>query len=577
MVLNRARMYGELGYYAKAGASFDALESPSSSHRLRQAAYCLKGGNVRKASGIYRELSASEDSAVRMIALAGLMDCSVAYPHQGLDSPDRYAARVAAVSSRVMTMDAPAEKRILALRTAAKSLLKREKYRRDASFLLFRALALAEQSGQNRLAQLLQFESNAVIVQKPEVYRGVIDYFSQQGMPFAQASALFMLGANREVSDRERIDALRSGLSICQYYGIPATARDAVIMEKHAVNQLADLLIANARFFELFEASEQAKLLELQRNMQSNIFDFRLPAGNEKLQNEIIELSREITGLLQRKISIVEEGGGFAWSTPADAAINRKRGRLYDLFAQAGTVSKSAADQLQLTPATLRTVQKSLKPGQALVKLFIRDSLSTALLISNREMEIVSSPALAVQVQGELVRLRRALSSSGASSAGSLIGNADRLWLTHVLLRSMTDRIARYEHLVFIADVPVPFHLLGYDRFLGREKKLSLLGSASEAVRYSELVVNRTRPPDVVLFDASRMEQARIHKMMHPEDAVFLCWKTLRKEEVDELKTLMELSFRKDFSGSGFLNNLASVSDSPAAGQWLYLSSYGMD
>jgi tetratricopeptide (TPR) repeat protein len=578
IVVDRARLLGELGEFGKAAQSLASLRKPTPEQRLALAGLYLKGRDYLHASDIYREFAVpGEDPAFRIMALSGLMNCAVAEPSLGLDTPDGYAGKIAAVSGKVMTMDAPPEKRIHALRTSAKSLLQLEKQRRNASFLFFRALALAEESGNARLVQLLQFESNAVIVQKPEVFRGAIDYFGQNNMPFAQVSALFMLGRNTEITDRERIDALRQGLSICQYYGVPATSEEGVRQEKAAVNQLIDLLIKNAMFFELFEASEQAKMLVLQRDMQRNIGSFRLPPGNEKLQHDVIEQSRELTGLFQRKINIVTDGRGFGMTVPADEAINLKRGALLDLLAEVEKIDRVAASRFQMTQVTLTTVQKSLEPGQALVNLFIRDSLTTAMLISKREMEIVSTPVLSAQVDAEVARLRHSLSTIRPSVVESLVSNANRVWLNRVLFQNMQDRLARYEHLIFVTDKPLPFHVLGDDRFLGREKKLSVLCSAREAVFYAGCPVNHEKNPGIVFFDASGITDARTYKMLHPGDEVFLVWKHMTGDQIDELKILLELHFQRERSGAGFLNALAAGAVDPGDGKWLYLTSYGID
>ncbi len=577
LLLDRARMHAEIGDFGTAAAFLGRVPGQDAWLRLEQAALLAKGGDLPGASQAFLGLSKSDDPAVRISALSGLLDCAVSRSDMGLDPPEAYAGKIAAVSGKVMSMQAAPELRIRALRTASRSLQQLDRQRPNASFLLFRALALAQQERLTRLDQILQFESNAVIVRKPDVYRSVIEFFTQRNMPYSRMAALYSLGMSPELKEKERIEALKSGLQICQNYGVPATATNYLNLERDAIGTLEDLLIGSGRYFELFEVSEQVKLLELQRDMQAGITEFRLPAGHEALQNEIIELTRDISGLLQRKVNMADEGYGFELSALADKSISRKRGRLIELAAEAAAIDKGAASRLSLTPATMLTVQKSLRPDEALVRLFIRDSLATGMLISDREMQIISSPVSRLQVRSRLTTLRQTLSAGGPDLPARLRTDEQRLWLTDALLLSISERLKGYGHLVFVADAPVPFHLLGREGMLGAERRISLLGSAKEAVVYSGQYPSAGQAPGMAFFDASRPDQARIYKMYHPGDRIFLFWKPLSKNEIGELKELLSAHLKIDASGSGSLRALASGSGAPPDGRWIYLTSYGID
>jgi len=575
--ISRARMHAELGNFGQAAAVMGRIRQPDAWQRLEQAGLWIKGGDYASAAQVCLGLASSDDPAVRIVSLSGLLDCAVARNDPGLDKPDAYAAKIAAVSGKVMSMPSSPEVRIRALRIAARSLQQLERQRPNASFLLFRALAIAQQAQLSRLDQILQFESNAVIVQKPDVYRSVIEYFAQKNMPYARMAALYRLGMSPGLSDSERIDALKGGLQICQYYGIPASATAYVSLEKEAVGNLEDLLIANGRYFELFEVSEQAKLLELQREMQAGIRSFRLPAGHEALQNEIIEQTREISGLLQRKIDLADEVSVFQLSAPGDKAISRKRGRLIELAADASAIDNGAASRLQLTPVTMMTVQKSLRPDEALFRLFVRDSLATGMLISGREMQIVTSPVPRLLLRSQLDGLRQTLSAGGAGLEEHLRADQQRLWLTDALLQSMNEHLSGYSHLIFVSDNPIPLHLLGRDRMLGVQKRVSMLGSAKEAVAYSGQFPAAGQAPGMAFFDASRPDLAQIHKMYHPADRVFLLWKPMSKEELGAIETRLAALLKRDGSGSGSIRSLATGSGDPGDGGWVYLTSYGID
>lgn len=577
MQYRRARMFAELGNYGQAAQAMSGISQPDVWQQLQQASLWKRSGDFVRAADLYKRFAGSEEPAVRMAALAGLLDCSLAKKELRLESPDIYAARIAAVSAKVMSKTVDPEIRIRALRIAARSLMQLEKQRPNASFFLFKALSAAQQAGFARLDQILQYESNAVIVRKPEVYRSVVEYFSQRNMPYARMAALFRLGMSQESDDAERIDALKRALQIGQYYGIPYTAAELVRLENEAVGSLEDLLIANGRYFELFEVSEQAKLLNLQREVQASMSSFRLPAGHEPLEREIIELNREISGLQQRKITMFDEGSGFELAGIADKAISRKQGRLIELEAEVAGIDKGLASRLRPTPVTMMTVQKSLRPDQALVRVFVRDSLATAMLISSKEMQIAASAVPGFQIHATIDGVTRTLATGDERTADRLALDPLRLWLTDALLQSLNDRLAGYGHIMFVADTPVPFHLLGHDRLLGAEKQVSLLGSAKEAVMYKGNYTASGKVPGVAFFNASRPDLARMHKMFHATDRVFLLWKPMSKDELSRLEKSLEPLLKRDGSGTGSLKTMAGGTGGEPDSRWVYLSSYGID
>lgn len=575
---NRARMYSEIGNYGLAADAMGRIRNPDAWQRLRQASFLMKAGGWAGATGICGELAGSEDPAVRISALSGLLECSLSGKTQGLDAPDAYAGKIAAVSAKVLSMQAEPAYRIRALRIAARSLMLLQKQRPNASYLLFRALAIAQEAGLARLDQILQYESNVLIVRKPDVYRSVAEYFSQRNMPYARMAALFRLGMSPDLPDAERVGALEEAFRIGQYHPIPFTSPADARLEEQAAGSLEDLLIGNGRYFELFEASEKSGLSALQRQQQSAITSFSLPAGHEALQSEIIELNREIGGLLQRKIDMVEEGAGFQLSSAADKAISRKRGRLIELEPEVAAIDRRLASRLKMEPVTMMTVQKRLKPDEALVRLFVRDSLATVMLIGSQEMQISSMAVPGAQVRSALDGFRQGLAAGGPDTEARLAADPWRIWLGDVLLQNLGGRLPGYRHLLFVADLPVPFHLLGHDRMPGLGQRVSLLGSAKEAVMYAGDAPAAGTVPGISFFDASRPDLARVHKLFHPGDRVFLLWKQVPESGRAGLAAALQSKLKLDASGSGSLQGMASGRGAEGPDpRWIWISSYGVD
>jgi tetratricopeptide (TPR) repeat protein len=575
--LDTGKMYAELGMYSKAASLMADLRNPDPWQRFDHAVLLFKAGDAGGAAKIYGELAESEEPAIRMVGLSGLLDCALLNSVAGLDTPDNYAGKIAAVSGKAMKMAASAEVKIRALRIAAKSLQQLEKQRPNASYLLFRALAIAQQEGFATLVPVLQLESNALIVRKPDTYRSVIEYFGQRNLSFAKVAALSMLGRCEELTPPQRIEALRGALTACRYYGIPATATEYVGMERQAASELNALLIAEGRYNELFDDSAQADFLAQRRRMQTGIAGFRLPDGHEALQNEIVELTTDISGLLQRKITMIEEGTDFRLAPLADKAISEKNGRLIALISEASKIDKTVLSRLQPEQATLRTLQKNLRSDQALVRVFVTDSLSTAMLVSNREMQIVTTKVPADMLRASFSALRQRAASAGESGGGALASDPQRLWLTDTLLRSMTDRLRGYRQLIFVSERPEPFHLLGSGAMLGRDRQVSWTVSTSEAMMSVLPYPAEAKSPGVAFFNASSPEQAAIYKLFHPGDRVFLCWKPMTDSEATGLKSAMQKSFGSGMSGSAFLSKAVSEPATAAGRAWFWLGSYGVE
>ena len=577
VVLDTGRMYAELGLYGQAASVMATLRKPDAWQRLDHAGLLFRAGRPDEASRIYGAFSASEDPSVRMAALSGLLDSALSGRVAGLDTPDNLAGKIAMISGRVMSMNASPEVKIISLRIAAKSLEKMEKQRPNASYLLFRALAMAQESGFSRLVPILQFESNNIIVRKPDTWRSVIEYFGQSDMTFAKVAALYMLGRSPELTPTERIEAYRNRLAACRYYGIPATADAYVRLEGEAAGELCDLLVAEGRYTELFDAVAMAGFLEQQRRMMAGIGSLRLPPGHEAMQNEIIELNRDISGLLQRKINMIEEGTGFRLASQADKTIREKQGRLIELVSEAARVDTTLTSRLQPRPVTLRTLQKTLGPDKAMIRFFIRDSLSTAMLVSGREMQIVTAKVPGREVMVRFGALRQNLVSSGAAAAKNLAADEHRRWLTDTLLQSMGEHLAGYRHLIFVSQKTEPFHLLGRASMIGRDHKVSWLISESEVLIHAGRQLNKDTESDIIFFNATTPEKAEIHKLFHPQDQVILVWKPLSAKETSELKALMKRAGDDGASGPDMLKKTVSDSAAAAGTAWMWLGSYGAE
>lgn len=572
-----ARMYAELGRYSKAVSVAVSLGYADGWQRYERGVWLLRAGRVREAAQLFQALSESTDLCVSLSALSGLLDCSIISPTSTPSRPEHFASSIASMSRKVLKMSGDAELKIRALRIAARSFLQLESQRRNASYLFFKARGIAMQHGLLRLEQILQFESNAVIVRKPEVYRIAIDYFSRNGMYYAKADALCKLGACKELTPSERITALRSALTTCQYYGIPATSTGYLAIMRDATRQLDDLLIASGRFVELFDVSGQKDALETRSRMQAAISEFRLPAGHGALQNEIISVTTDIAGLLQRKIDMNEQGEGFRYAALIDKSITEKQGRLIELIAEVSKIDSHVASNLQSEPLTLNTLRQRLQPDEALVRFFAGDSSTTAIMVSNREMQIERSKVSESELKSGFSQLLRRYSEAGPGSFAGLLADPERIRLTDSLLHTMSVTLASYRHLIFVSEHPEPVHLLGRGELLGRGRKVSWLVSANEFTVPAQSSAGQDEGAGIDFFDADDVGKAQLYKLFHPRDRVFLSWEPLGEHEITALKTTLAQAPISARSAAGFLKQLGADGAEQASQGWLQLGAYGVE
>ena len=574
---DKATLFCELGSFGVAAASLEHIAAPSPAVRFELASLYQKTGDFQKAAGIYRHLSGMEhDPITRITAYAGLLQCKVSQPQLVHEKADAIAVKIASESGRVLAMKGALEQRIQALRAASKSGQLLEKHRRNASFFLFKALILAEESRNPLLVQILRMESNAVIVRKPDPFREAAEYFRTNNMQYAQASALLMLGGSKLPKDDERIGALQQGGAIIRNFAPPYPTQELLQLEKKSARRLTGLLLEKARIFELFDADEQTGNLDLQRALQIYRKSFSLGKGHEALEAEIAQLQHEISALLQRKVDIFIRAAGLEKNRSADQALNIKRGRLIELLPQVRFVNPVAAEAIQFIPVTLQTVQSSLKEDQAIIKPLVSDSLCGVMLISKRQLQIARSGVcfdLFNTVGSKTKAFIRELASRSSIHSQSF---AEQEWFYKAFYEPFAGSLGSYKHLVVISDDLFPFHILSSTLHVKPEKRYSYLRSIKEFSLLSEHPVSDQTPSRILFFRADEVAGARLQKLFFPRDRVFLLWKNYSVAELEAFRQKIGQEMQGTVSGSAALFSLGI---NPDVGRelWMNISSYGID
>ena len=567
----------ELGSFGAAVASLEHIVVPSPARQLQQASLYQKSGEVQKSVRIYRHLLIEErDPVTRITAYAGLLRCKVAHPELGIEKPDLIAGKIAAESKRVFAMEGAVERRIQALRVASQTLQLFEKHRSNASFFLFKALALAEKSRNPLLLQIIRMESNAVILRKPDTYREAAEYFRINNMQYAQAISLFLLAGSQSINDEDRIRALQQGFSVSRYFAPPYPTNELLQLEKKSERRLTGLLLEKSRIFELFDAVAEAGNHDLERTLQIYRKRFSLGKGHEALEAEVAQLQHEISGLLQRKADMLNSAEGYEKNRNADQALNIKRGRLIELIPEVRVINPVAAEAMQLMPVTLRKLQASLKEDQAIIKPLLSDSLCGVMLIGKMQLQIAKSNVCfdVLHTPGSKIdAIRRELA---ASSSGRQESAAEGEWFAKAFYEPIAGSLAGYKHLMVLCDALFPYHVLSSGHNSLPEKRYSVLPSITEFSLLSEHPKSDAALSRIMFYRADNVMGARLQKLFFPRDRVFLLWKNYSSTELEALRQQIGQEMERTVSGS---EALLSLGRNAAAGRelWINISSYGID
>ncbi|MEI6651030.1 MAG: hypothetical protein WCL42_00460 [Chlorobiaceae bacterium] len=577
ILVDKATWLRELGNFRDAAATLEKVLLPLPELRFELASLYREGGDYEKAAMIYGNFAGHEqDPVTRITALAGLLQCKVAQPQLALETTDALAQKIAAESGRVLAIKGALIPRIQALRAASKSLQLLEKQRRNASYLLFKALILAEESRNPFLLQVLRLESNAVIVRKADAFREAADYFRIKKMQYAQAASLFMLSGSKSLEGEERIAALQQGFSLGRDCAPPYPTSELLQLEKSAGWSLTGLLLERSRIFELFDAGEKIGILDLKRSLERYPNSFALGKGHKILESKVRRLQYEISGLLQRKADIFIRAEGEENSKVIDHALNLKRGRMFELLSEVRAINPVAAEAIQLTPVTLRTVQGVLNEDQVILKPLFSDSLCGVMLIGKRQLQITGSKFPVDSLHTVESGIRSFLGELAAASPRSSSLDSEHVWFTKALYEPFAGLIGTSRHVVVITDDLFPYHTLGSDHYLFLQQRYSCVPSMKEFVLLAENHELASGSSKIYFYRINNLSGARLHKLFFPREKIFLLWKNYSWAELEALRQQIGKEMESTVSGSEALfvlgKNSAAGSDA-----WRYISSYGVD
>lgn len=572
VAVDRSRWLAELGRFAEAAASLDAVRDPSPDLLLKQASYALRAGLGDRAESIFRGLAEGRGAAsLQMRGWAGLMQCRSLRPGATDDVLEPMARRVVSLSGRAMAEKGRPVETVQALRHAAAALQLTQKHRRDASFLLFRALSIINDAGRPFLREVVRLESNAAIVRKVDPFRESASYFEMKNMPYARSMALFMLSESDGADVRERTESIRAGFAAARDAAPPWPRPWMLELEERSLLRLNGLLLEESRIFELFDALQHSSMLSLSRALTRRAGSFSAESDPDTAVAEAGRLLQEMGGLRQRKAEMLADGAGEERRRATDRALKMKQGRLLELLSGLRQSRPVAAEALSLNPVTLRTVQRALRDDEVVLAPVFSDSMAAFLVIGRTSVQI--APARepfggAYAAETLPSALQRELAS--ADSLLDMRGAAWR-WFAGSMQRPAAEAAREYRRVIVVSDASLPLHLFDGVGDASSEKRVSYLRS------FRELAILRGNsdlppgPSDICFYDAADHDGPAAHKMFFPRDRVFLVWKPASPEALEDMRQEIGRAMQGTVSGSAALQGL--LGSDP--GKWSAVSAYG--
>jgi|GEM_PF-1263645 len=544
---------------------------------LMMARWHASAAQYERSADIFLTAAGSDNLVLRLEALAGLLDLSEHHPVKGMHSAAWYASRTIETAKLLLDTPGPPLQHALAMRQAAMSLAETGRHDDDASYIFFKALSYARAAGDRALEQVLDFESNDVLTQNPEVYGRTSAYFEDHGMVIPHALALIGRAQAAGFDERERMRLFQQGIRFLRYQ-LPSPSPGLVGRRfRKASGELLSLQIARGLYNDAFRVDEALKTREIRGWVLHDPSLFSLPEGHASLRRDIIRLGLEIDALLRRSVEAYASGRGLDLMEFTGHLVSKKRGELNDLLAGISDLAPVERDKMQPEPVTIATLQQSIPPGSAVLKIITSDEWLAVYCISGESVDMVRRKIDAADAEALAALFAGHIGMSQDSALGGIARHSSRLTLTEMIIAPFADRLGNVSHLTCITNMALPVHLLGQNRYLVRDVPVSRLSSAREYLWYSRAQAGAGRQGNEADFiDAMSYQEAAKMKLRHPDHSILLLWKPYHVKELNDARVLLSLALQQGVGPAVVLSQMVRSSAEADGPGWLTLSSYGV-
>ncbi|MBO8092997.1 MAG: hypothetical protein J7D60_06790 [Prosthecochloris sp.] len=557
-ILSRAQILSDLGYHDEVIGLLENFKPATSHEKLSVARIYEEVLLPEHSVPIYLSLEDAADAALRLQALSGLLHLSRTLNVKGLSRSEVYALEtVEAARDLLEDVSHPDEYKAAVLRKAACRLQETGRHDSDASYLLFKALSLARAAGSGELEALLDYESNAVLQADPEVYARSSGYFDEHGMGLSYARALVWQAESGVPDERERLELLKTAFRYFLQELPPGRAGMFSSVFRDGTSSLLSLLAANGGYSTAFMVDEELRSWELSAIVLENQLT---------RTDRFARLQKEVYALQRRILRLLEEGVQVERIHRLRRFVNEKRGEL----------SSSDGSGVLTSAVTLKTLQQSLGAHEAVIRVVPSKEWLTVMFIRS-DMVDVSRSRITRDEFLSLAGLMSGHLQTGRSDAlRTLSRHHARLKLSNILAGPFMRQLRQVEHLTVMSATPLPFRLLGDNRYLGRDMRISQIPSAREFLldRSRRTVAGIDPVVELVIADSAAVARRLLVEGGGRE--IFLFWKPLTQSERDDLRVLLSMALKERGEPSRALLQL-TAGDRGGSDAWLALSSFSAD
>lgn len=555
-----------------------SIEPLADNENLQLARIYIALDSVDRAQYFYSLVKNSADVYYQVEGYAGLARIFDGYTVDYAtrrDSSAFFLNKIAELQKAAMNdakMDA--DQKFRTGRAAAEALSEFEPRLKDASWFMNKTLALVAKSTNpesDMLRTVLAAEVNAMVTLRAENFEKALRVFETRSYALGTAYASTMAGLSADYPAERRIELLQKGIALYSdiLYAVPSPKMAADF--ERGFYKLVDLLCQRARYLEAYETSEKIRMLEqrkLLRGGQLNTAD----ASVAGLIREMQRLEAETAALqcLQDSLAFIDAADAAARQPYFERLLGEKQGQFYDKLGELQAKNPNAAEFFRPKAVTLASLQTLLPEGTAVAEVFHADSLATIIFITKKAVEAFRTPVAKAELSGALSTYRGKYFRGIAPSMNLFKQDADRLRLTEIFYTPLENSLPALTKLYFVSSLPVPFHSLGTELFLGQQVEVSYLTSTKQL----ELGKNITAPRTLdftSLGDAYTIAP----KFFDRTKESILLFAPLSEKDLSEEQVVFELMMRSNDALSKLLKGYAKENISKGETDWIWFCAYG--